>query len=62
MTTSPIKGTGHDGQALAHSPKDAAEHVMIVDLSRNDLGRVARYGTVAAGVAGSSRIPGSTTS
>jgi para-aminobenzoate synthetase/4-amino-4-deoxychorismate lyase len=49
VTTSPIKGTGHAAQALANSSKDAAEHVMIVDLSRNDLGRVARYGTVAAG-------------
>ena len=51
VTTSPIKGTaprdaGPD--ALTDSAKDAAEHVMIVDLSRNDLGRVARYGSVEA--------------
>jgi para-aminobenzoate synthetase/4-amino-4-deoxychorismate lyase len=33
---------------LARAPKDAAEHVMIVDLMRNDLGRVCAYGTVEA--------------
>ena len=56
LQTRPIKGTRPRGgspdedqelrQALLQSPKDAAEHVMIVDLERNDLGRVARYGTV----------------
>ena len=33
-------------QALLADPKEAAEHVMLVDLARNDLGRVARAGTV----------------
>jgi para-aminobenzoate synthetase component I len=39
----PIKGTAPVGHAadLAASAKDRAEHVMIVDLVRNDLGRVA---------------------
>ncbi|MEA2170590.1 MAG: para-aminobenzoate synthetase / 4-amino-4-deoxychorismate lyase, partial [Solirubrobacteraceae bacterium] len=51
--TAPIKGTAPRGgeaerAALAASAKDAAEHVMIVDLMRNDLGRVARYGSVRA--------------
>ena len=32
---------------LLADPKEAAEHVMLVDLARNDLGRVARPGTVA---------------
>jgi len=52
----PIKGTAARSgdarddaaaaDALRHSPKDAAEHVMIVDLERNDLGRVAVHGSV----------------
>lgn len=33
-------------QALLADPKESAEHVMLVDLARNDLGRVARAGTV----------------
>jgi para-aminobenzoate synthetase/4-amino-4-deoxychorismate lyase len=45
----PIKGTSTEEADLRASAKDAAEHVMIVDLVRNDLGRVARYGTVTAG-------------
>ncbi len=56
--TEPIKGTrprtGSEEEravareALLGSTKDAAEHVMIVDLMRNDLGRVCEYGTVQA--------------
>jgi para-aminobenzoate synthetase component 1 len=46
--TKPIKGTrpAGEGQALSRSEKDAAEHVMIVDLERNDLSRVCQPGTV----------------
>jgi para-aminobenzoate synthetase/4-amino-4-deoxychorismate lyase len=57
VSSEPIKGTrprvaGGDEraarEALETSAKDAAEHVMIVDLMRNDLGRVCRYGSVQA--------------
>jgi para-aminobenzoate synthetase/4-amino-4-deoxychorismate lyase len=58
VVTAPIKGTikrPEDNQmarqalaALRRSAKDAAEHVMIVDLMRNDLGRVCAYGTIEA--------------
>ena len=46
--TMPIKGTRPLGEAdeLAESEKDAAEHVMIVDLERNDLSRVCEAGSV----------------
>jgi para-aminobenzoate synthetase/4-amino-4-deoxychorismate lyase len=44
--TEPIKGTSRDRSALERSEKDRAENVMIVDLMRNDLGRVCEYGTV----------------
>lgn len=46
VQTRPIKGTGRNPVALADSEKDRAENVMIVDLARNDLGRVCRYGSV----------------
>jgi para-aminobenzoate synthetase component 1 len=46
--TRPIKGTRPLGRAgLADSVKDGAEHVMIVDLERNDLARVCRIGSIA---------------
>ena len=46
--TMPIKGTRPRGGSaeLRASEKDAAEHVMIVDLERNDLSRVCEAGTV----------------
>ena len=56
MTTHPIAGTRPRGatpkedellaEQLQADPKERAEHVMLVDLGRNDLGRVARPGTV----------------
>ena len=49
LTSSPIKGTvaaAADPAALRASVKDVAENVMIVDLVRNDLSRVARTGSV----------------
>jgi anthranilate synthase component 1 len=56
LTTHPIAGTrprGADAQEdallaeqLQRDPKERAEHVMLVDLGRNDLGRVARPGTI----------------
>jgi len=56
ITTSPIKGTRRRGQnaaendnlklELLNSSKDRAENIMIVDLLRNDLGRICEYGTV----------------
>jgi para-aminobenzoate synthetase component 1 len=50
VVTRPIKGTRPATAAgraeLLGSAKERAEHVMIVDLERNDLGRVARVGTV----------------
>jgi anthranilate synthase component 1 len=54
--TRPIAGTYPRGataeediaqaEALLADPKERAEHVMLVDLGRNDLGRVCEYGTV----------------
>lgn len=56
ITVSPIKGTRPRGitaeddlrlkNELINSNKDRAENVMIVDLLRNDIGRICRYGTV----------------
>ena len=34
------------GEELLADPKERAEHVMLVDLGRNDVGRVSRYGSV----------------
>ena len=53
IVTAPIKGTwpradGSGSEALRRSAKDAAENVMIVDLMRNDLGRVCEIGSVRA--------------
>jgi para-aminobenzoate synthetase component I len=54
--TRPIAGTRPRGatpaqdaelaQTLLSNPKERAEHIMLVDLERNDLGRVCRWGTV----------------
>jgi para-aminobenzoate synthetase/4-amino-4-deoxychorismate lyase len=49
VLTSPIKGTsplGSDPDELVASAKDRAENIMIVDLMRNDLGRVSAPGSV----------------
>ena len=46
LSTTPIKGTSADPEELRRSAKDRAEHVMIVDLERNDLARVTRPGSV----------------
>jgi para-aminobenzoate synthetase component I len=44
VESSPVKGTAVTSSGL--SGKDRAENVMIVDLVRNDLGRVCEYGSV----------------
>ena len=56
VRTFPIAGTrpavkdSSDNQRLANDlkadPKDRSEHIMLVDLARNDLGRICEYGTV----------------
>ena len=52
----PIAGTRRRGRdddhdrrmagELKENPKEVAEHIMLVDLARNDVGRIARFGTV----------------
>lgn len=56
LSTRPIAGTRPRGSSeeqdvalaneLIENEKEQAEHVMLVDLERNDLGRVCQYGTV----------------
>ena len=56
LSTFPIAGTSPRGRTseedaeleerLLKDPKELAEHNMLVDLGRNDLGRVSRYGSV----------------
>jgi para-aminobenzoate synthetase component 1 len=46
VETRPIKGTAATRAMLAASAKDHAENVMIVDLARNDLGRVCVSGSI----------------
>jgi anthranilate synthase component 1 len=57
VVSRPIAGTRRRGQSpeedarlgaeLLEDPKELAEHVMLVDLARNDLGRVVSFGTEA---------------
>jgi anthranilate synthase component 1 len=56
VTTTPIAGTRPRGatpdddariaEELLQDPKERAEHVMLVDMGRNDIGRVCEYGSV----------------
>jgi anthranilate synthase component 1 len=57
VETRPIAGTSPRGKSadedrrlaerLINDPKERAEHVMLVDLGRNDLGRVCEYGSIS---------------
>jgi len=57
ISNRPIAGTRPRGKTeaedqalwadLIEDPKERAEHVMLVDLARNDLGRVSQYGSVS---------------
>ena len=56
MTVRPLAGTRKRGrdeaedlaleQELLADPKERAEHIMLIDLGRNDVGRVAKFGSV----------------
>jgi anthranilate synthase component I len=56
VTSRPIAGTRRRGATeeddrrmageLREDPKEVAEHIMLVDLARNDVGRIAKFGTV----------------
>ena len=56
VVSRPIAGTRRRGRnddddrrmagELKENPKEVAEHIMLVDLARNDVGRVAKFGTV----------------
>jgi anthranilate synthase component 1 len=56
VTSRPIAGTRRRGRdedhdrrlagELKENPKEVAEHIMLVDLARNDVGRVAQFGTM----------------
>jgi anthranilate synthase component 1 len=56
VETYPIAGTKHCGKSpsenrklakeLLSDPKERAEHVMLVDLARNDIGKVSKFGSV----------------
>lgn len=60
VTTVPIAGTRRRGanpeedrlleESLVRDPKELAEHAMLVDLARNDLGRVCDFGSVTVPV------------
>ncbi len=46
LRSKPIKGTGSSPEEILSSPKERAENLMITDMVRNDIGRVAEFGTV----------------